>query len=100
MNIIQRLRGVLNLETRSVSGGDPYWSGFASLRSSAVNPSTAQGVSAVYACVQAIAETAASLPLILFARNGEDRTRASDHPLYSVLHDIANPQQTAIEARE
>lgn len=100
MNIIQRLKGVLNLETRSVSGGDPYWSGFASLRSSPVNPSTAQGVSAVYACVQAIAETAASLPLILFARSGEDRTRASDHPLYGVLHDIANPEQTAIEARE
>ena len=100
MNIIQRLRGVLNLEQRSVSGGDPYWSGFASLRSSAVNPSTAQGVSAVYACVQAIAETSASLPLILFARRGEDRARASDHPLYTVLHDVANPQQTAIEARE
>jgi HK97 family phage portal protein len=100
VNIIQRLRGVLNLETRSVSGGDPYWSGFASLRSSAVNPSTAQGVSAVYACVQAIAETSASLPLILFARRGEDRTRASEHPLYTVLHDVANPQQTAIEARE
>ena len=64
MSIITRALGALGLERRSgVAGGDPYWSGFASLRSSAVNPSTAQGVSAVYACVQAIAETAASLPL-------------------------------------
>ena len=70
------------------------------MRSSTVNEKTAQSVSAVYACVQAIAETTASLPLILFKRAGEDRVRASDHPLYAVLHDMANPEQTALEARE
>lgn len=70
------------------------------MRSSPVNEKTAQSVSAVYACVQAIAETTASLPLILFKRTGEDRLRASDHPLYAVLHDMANPEQTALEARE
>jgi HK97 family phage portal protein len=100
VNIIKRALSALNLEHRSVSGGDSYWSDFASLRSGPVNVKTAQGVSAVYACVQAIAETTASLPLILFARKGEDRTRATDHPLYTVLHDMANPEQTAIEARE
>ena len=101
MSIITRALGALGLERRSgVAGGDPYWSDFASLRSSPVNEKTAQGVSAVYACVQAIAETTASLPLILFKRTGEDRLRASDHPLYAVLHDMANPEQTALEARE
>ncbi len=101
MSIITRALGALGLERRSgVAGGDPYWSDFAGLRSSPVNEKTAQGVSAVYACVQAIAETTASLPLILFKRTGEDRERASNHPLYAVLHDTANPEQTALEARE
>ena len=101
MSIITRALGALGLERRSgVAGGDPYWSDFAGLRSSPVNEKTAQGVSAVYACVQAIAETTASLPLILFKRTGEDRERASNHPLYAVLHDMANPEQTALEARE
>mgnify|MGYP000993015133 FL=1 len=101
MKIITRALSALGLERRSgVAGGDPYWSDFAGMRSSSVNEKTAQGVSAVYACVQAIAETTASLPLILFKRAGEDRERASDHPLYAVLHDMANPEQTALEARE
>ena len=101
MSIIARALSALGLERRSgVAGGDPYWSDFAGLRSSPVNDKTAQSVSAVYACVQAIAETTASLPLILFKREGEDRERAASHPLYGVLHDMANPEQTALEARE
>ncbi|MDD2729734.1 phage portal protein [Malikia sp.] len=100
MNIIKRAWGAFNLERRGVPGGDSYWSDFASGRSSAINEATAQKVSAVYACVQAISETVASLPLILFKRSGEDRERATDHPLYRVLHDMANPEQTALEVRE
>ncbi len=101
MKLLTRALGALGLERRnSVAGHDPYWSDFAGMRSSPVNAKTAQSVSAVYACVQAIAETTASLPLILFKRAGEDRLRASEHPLYAVLHDMANPEQTALEARE
>jgi len=101
MSIINRALSAIGLERRSVSGGDPYWHDFASLRNSgAVNATTAQSVSAVYACVGAISETVASLPLILFKRNGEDRNTAPDHPLYKVLHDQANPQMTALEFRE
>ncbi|VTU29716.1 phage portal protein, HK97 family [Variovorax sp. PBL-H6] len=99
MNLISRMAGALGFERRA-KGGDPYWDNMAALRSGPVNEKTAQGVSAVYACVQAISETTASLPLILFRRDGDDRERASDHPLYRVLHDIANPQQTALEFRE
>lgn len=100
MKIINRALSALGLERRSVAGGDSYWSDFASLRSSAVNEKSAQRVSAVYACVQAISETTASLPLILFKRKGDDRERATSHSLYQVLHDMANPEQTALEARE
>ena len=97
MSITTRILSAIGLEKRSTIGvnGWPV-----PLSASAVTPTTAQSVSAVYACVQAISETTASLPLILFKRNGDDRERATDHPLYRVLHDQANPEQTAIEARE
>ena len=97
MSIITRALSAIGLERRSVPGPDGWP---VALSASTVTPTTAQGVSAVYACVQAIAETVASLPLILFRRNGDDRERASDHPLYKVLHDQANPQMTALEFRE
>ncbi len=98
MRLIERLAHRMGYERRA--DGDNYWENFAALRTGPVNPSTAQGVSAVYACVAAVSETVASLPLILFRRTGEDRERASDHPLYRVLHDLPNPNQTALELRE
>ncbi len=98
MKILDRALGAIGLERRSTIGlnGWPV-----PLAASAVNATSAQGVSTVYACVQAIAETTASLPLILFRRGDDgDRERATDHPLYRVLHDMANPEQTALEFRE
>lgn len=97
MSIITRALSAIGLEKRSNIG----LNGWPELTTtSAVTPTTAQGVSAVYACVQAISETVASLPLILFERNGDDRKRASSHPLYRVLHDQFNPELTALEGRE
>lgn len=96
--MLNRILSAIGLEKRSTIGvnGWPV-----PISASAVTPATAQGVSAVYACVQAISETTASLPLILFRRGEDgDRERATDHPLYRVLHDQANPEQTALEARE
>ncbi|MDO8264634.1 MAG: phage portal protein [Gallionella sp.] len=98
MSIITRALSAIGLEKRS--NGDNYWANFSALQSGPVNAQTAQGVSAVYACVSAISETVASLPLILFKRKGDDRARATDHPLYSVLHDQPNENQTALEFRE
>ena len=103
MGVFDRALGAIGLERRSTTaapGGDSYWSDFQALLSGPVNAATAQSVSAVYACVAAVSETVASLPLILFRRAGEDRERATDHPLYRVLHDQANPHMTALELRE
>ena len=97
MSIVTRALSAIGLERRSVPGPDG-WPVLAS--HSPVTPTTAQGVSAVYACVQAISETVASLPLILFERSGDDRKRATAHPLYRVLHDQFNPELTALEGRE
>ena len=100
MTIIERALSAIGFERRAVSA-DPYWSNFAALRDGSVTPHSAEGLSAVCACVSAIAETIASLPLQLYKRTDSDgRDTAKDHPLYRVLHDSPNEIQTALEFRE
>lgn len=102
MSIVDRMLGAFGLERRGRGEpSDPYWQNMAALRTNGVTPRSAESVSAVYACVSAIAETIASLPLVLYRRTDEDgRDRAKDHPLYRVLHDSPNGRQTALEFRE
>jgi HK97 family phage portal protein len=57
-------------------------------------------IAAVYACVRVLAESVASLPLKLYRRNGTSKDVATDHRLYQVLHDMANPEMTSFEFRE
>ena len=99
MKLFTRALSAVGLERRSTNPNDP-WANFNALRTGPVNETTAQGVSAAYACVQAIAEAVACLPLHLYKQEGENRAKAASHPLYKVLHSQANPQQTAMEARE
>ncbi len=73
MGLIQRLASRMGYERRAYNPNDT-WGAFQALRTGNTDP---EGISAVYACVQAISETVASLPLILFKRDGEDSTRAS-----------------------
>jgi HK97 family phage portal protein len=97
MSIIARALSLIGLEKRAVN---PSWSGAALMRGD-FTPGKAESLSAVYACVSAISETIASLPLILYRRTDDDgRERANDHPLYKVLHDSPNELQTALEFRE
>lgn len=66
-----------------------------------VHPDTALEISAVYACVRVLAETVASLPLILYRRRDDGgKDRATEHPLYRLLHDIPNPHMTSFQLRE
>ncbi len=61
-------------------------------------PSAAVGLSATWACVQLIAGTIASLPLMVYRTDGNGVRRvAKDHPLYFVLHDSPNFDQTAVD---
>ncbi len=100
MRLVERIASRFGFEKRSIPS-DPYWSNFAALRTGAVTPQRAESVSAVYACVSAVSETIASLPLILYRRTDEEgRERASGHPLYRVLHEQPNDRQTALEFRE
>lgn len=65
-----------------------------------VTADTALQVSAVYACVKVIAEAIASLPLMVYRRDGDNKVVASDYPLYSLLHDAPNSYQTSFDFRE
>lgn len=65
----------------------------------AVTPHSALRCATVLACVKAIAEPVAQLPLILYRRTDDARERAVDHPLYGVLHDQANDWTSAAEWR-
>lgn len=63
-----------------------------------VSPESAMRVAAVFACVRVVAETIASLPLIIYKRLPDGgKQRAVDHPLYALLHDSPNDWQTAFE---
>lgn len=56
------------------------------------------GLSATWACVQLIAGTIASLPLMVYRTDQQGIRRvARDHPLYFVLHDSPNYDQTAVD---
>lgn len=58
---------------------------------------SALGISATWACVNLLAGTIASLPLMVYRTVGERRTVAKDHPLYRLLHDSPNADQTAVD---
>lgn len=62
-----------------------------------VTPDTAMRCATVYACIRVLAESVASCPCILYERRGESRVRATSHPLYRLLHDTPNEDQTAFE---
>lgn len=65
-----------------------------------VSADNALRVSAVFACVDLISETLASLPLQLFERVEGGKQPAASHPLYSLLHDAPNDYMTAFDFRE
>jgi HK97 family phage portal protein len=66
-----------------------------------VSPDTAMRLATVYACVRILAESVASLPLVIYKRRksgGKDV--ASDHWLFDLVHSVPNGQQTSFGWRE
>jgi HK97 family phage portal protein len=64
-----------------------------------VTPETAMRVTGALACIRIIADTEASLPFFTFRRIARGKEKATDHYLYSILHDIANPEMSAFTFR-
>ncbi len=66
-----------------------------------VTERSAMQVSAVYACVRVLSEAVAQLPLHLYRYTGKgSKEKATDHPLYFLLHDEPNPEMSSFVFRE
>jgi HK97 family phage portal protein len=65
--------------------------------SGAGGPAGVLGLAAAWSCINLLAGTIASLPLMVYRTISGQRQVASDHPLYRVLHDSPNADQTALD---
>jgi len=65
-----------------------------------VNDQTALSCVAVYAAVRILSETVGSLPGHVMRETEQGKEKALTHPLYSLIHEQPNPEQTAMEWRE
>jgi HK97 family phage portal protein len=73
--------------------------GLQSYTGKVVTEGNALTFSGVLACVNVISDTVASIPLFLYEKNQDTRTKARDHPLYGLLHDQPNPEMTSASFR-
>ena len=65
-----------------------------------INDNSSLSVMAVYAAVRLISETIGSLPGHVMRRTDVGKEKAQSHPLYRIIHEQANSEQTAMEWRE
>jgi HK97 family phage portal protein len=65
-----------------------------------LTPDSSMRLSTVYSCVRILAETIASLPLLIYEKIDRGKQRAQNFYLYELLHDRPNGRMTAFEYRE
>jgi HK97 family phage portal protein len=84
--------------TRAVSIRDPAsWGNRDDAFDEHVGEGSVLALSAAWACLNLLCGTQASLPLMVYRSNGEAREVAKDHPLYRILHDSPNADQTSLD---
>ena len=83
----------------AVSGAPSFYFGTSGSGKSVTAQSAIQ-LSTVYACVRVISETIASLPLGVFEATDTGNRKATEHPLYPLLHDEPNSEMTSFVLRE
>ena len=98
MNLFQKALGYI---ARSIGLTDPRLvqaaGGRTTTTGEVVSSASVLGLASAWACVNLLAGTIASLPLMVYRTRGGARTVASDHPLYRILHDSPNADQTAVD---
>jgi len=98
MNLFQKALGYV---ARSIGVTDPRLiqavGGRTTTTGEVVSTTSVLGLASAWACVNLLAGTIASLPLMVYRTRGGARTAASDHPLYRILHDSPNADQTAVD---
>ncbi|WP_321339723.1 phage portal protein [uncultured Cohaesibacter sp.] len=97
MDLINRIKSAV---VRSLTIREPNgWVSDASRADSGelVTFETAMALSAVWSCVNLLSGTIGTLPLSIYQKKGDSRVEAVNHPLYSVLHESPNFNQTAVD---
>lgn len=78
-----------------------FWSAYFGGRNSTGKPisrETVLSVAAAWACARLLSETVGILPYFIYQKLPDgDRRQATDHPLYSILHDRPNPDMSALD---
>ena len=59
-----------------------------------VDTDTALKYSVVFACCRVLAETFASVPILLYKKNGTEREAVTDLPIYDILHNVPNEEMS------
>ncbi|MEA4919374.1 MAG: phage portal protein [Clostridiaceae bacterium] len=59
-----------------------------------VDTDTALKYSVVFACCRVLAETFASVPILLYKKNGNEREAVTDLPIYDILHNAPNEEMS------
>jgi HK97 family phage portal protein len=77
-----------------LGGGTASWSGETVSRASALSHS------AVFACNRIISESIGSLPAVLMLHKGNQKTPATDHPMYGAMKNAPSDEITAQVFRE
>lgn len=100
MSIFQSIRNTFKREIRAA---EPSWDALAGNSTASGKPvsaRTAESITAVYACVAALSESTACLPLHVYARTEDgNRERDNNHWLAKLLRE-PNPYQSAMAFRE
>jgi HK97 family phage portal protein len=66
----------------------------------AVTPVLAENLSAVFACVQIVSETVATLPPVVYRKTGDGKEPDPGHPVARLFNDEPNSLQTPVEFPE
>lgn len=92
-----------NLFARSSFNNPQQWllamlgAGYESKSGVKINHDTAIKVSAVFACINVISSTIASLPLPVYKRLTRGKEQARNLTIYELLHDLPNNETTAFD---
>ena len=105
MGVIQRIKEKFNKRSTGNVANPPLWlsnffSGGISNTGLNITEDDMLKVSAVYACINLISNTIASLPFPVYERKERGRERARDHYLYKILQYEPNPEMTSFDFRK
>ena len=101
MNILSGLFKSRDRPKNATSGSSFRFYLGTSTAGKSVSERSAMQMTAVYACVRVLSEAVAGLPLHIYRYTSKgSKEKATDHPLYFLLHDEPNPEMCSFVFRE